>query len=54
MKVTVPKTVALVLALAKIHNYCIDAQDSCTDVGITVLDKWTSELNGAVQLVQCK
>ena len=51
MKVTVQKTVALVVALAKLHNYCIDAQDSCTDVRITAIDEWTSELNGAVPLV---
>ena len=51
MKVTVQKTVALEVALAKLHNYCIDTQDSCTDVGITAIDVWTSELDGAVPLV---
>ncbi len=51
MKVTVQKTVVLVVALAKLHNYCIDTQDSCTDVGITAIDVWTSELDGAVPLV---
>ena len=51
MKVTVQKSLAQGVALAKLHSYCIDAQDSCTDAGITAIDKWTSELNGAAPLV---
>lgn len=51
MKVTVRKTVALVLALAKLHNYCIDVGDDCADVRNTAIDEWTAEANGAVPLV---
>ena len=51
MKVTVRKTVALALALAKLHNYCIDVGDNCSDVRSTAIDEWTAEANGAVPLV---
>ena len=50
MNVSVRKTVALVLALAKLHNYCIDAVD--TVVPLTAVDEWESEVNGAVPLVE--
>lgn len=51
MNVTVQKTVALVLALAKLHNYCIDAQDDSRDVSHTASDEWVTEINGGVPLV---
>jgi hypothetical protein len=50
MNVTVHKTVALILALAKLHNYCIDADDGNSDT-YTASDEWQNELNGAVPLV---
>ena len=50
MNVTVQKTVALVLALAKLHNYCIDA-DGNSDLAYTASDEWQTEVNGAVPLV---
>jgi hypothetical protein len=50
MYVTVQKTVALVLALAKLHNYCIDA-DGNSDLNYTANDEWQTEVNGAVPLV---
>ena len=57
--VTVAKTVALVLALAMLHNYCIDAHDDDADSrrvtreDLTHLptDEWNIELNGGVPLV---
>jgi hypothetical protein len=45
------KTVALVvLALTKLHNYCINCNDSDAP-SATPSDAWRSELNGTVQLV---
>ena len=51
MNIRIEKTVALVVALAKLHNFCINARD--TDVSAnTAHDEWLSEINGAVPLVQ--
>jgi hypothetical protein len=50
MNVGVYKTVALVLALAKLHNYCIDADDN-SDLTFTATDEWQTEVNGGVPLV---
>jgi hypothetical protein len=53
MNVTVQKTVvALVLALAKLHNHCIDAQDDSRDVSHTTSDEWVTEINGGVPWFQ--
>jgi hypothetical protein len=50
--VTVAKTVALVLALAKLHNYCIEEDCHVTpDLSYTANDEWNIELNGGVPLV---
>ena len=48
--VTVQKTVALVLTLAKLHNYCIDA-DGNSDLTYTASDEWQTEVNGTVPLI---
>jgi hypothetical protein len=49
VNIRIEKTVALVVALAKLHNFCI-ARD--TDVSAnTARDEWLSEINGAVPLV---
>lgn len=50
MNVTIRKTVALVLALAKLHNFCIDSSDTCNHMQIAA-DEWHQEMNGAVPLV---
>ena len=50
MKVSIKKTVALVFALAKLHNYCIDQSDN-SDLTYFANDKWLHELNGAGPLV---
>ena len=53
MNVSVQKTVSLVLALAKLHNYCIDTDMTHCDVSYsTAADEWRSEVNGAVPLVE--
>jgi hypothetical protein len=49
MNVGIAKTVALVVALAKLHNYCIDA-DERDIASNTARDEWNSEVNGAVPL----
>jgi hypothetical protein len=51
MNVSVQKTVALVLALAKLHNYCIDAEDGTSDLTYIAQDEWRTEVNGGVPLV---
>ena len=51
MNVSVQKTVALVLALAKLHNYCKDAQDDSRNVSHTARDEWVTEISGGVPLV---
>jgi hypothetical protein len=50
MNVSIKKTVALVFALAKLHNYCIDQSDN-SDLTYFANDEWLHELNGAVPLV---
>jgi hypothetical protein len=45
------KTVALVLALAKLHNFCINCDDSQA-LAQTAHDELHTELNGAVPLVR--
>jgi hypothetical protein len=50
MNVGVHKTVALVLALTKLHNYCIDADDN-SDLTSTATNEWQTEVNGGVPLV---
>ena len=50
MNVSVAKTVALVIALANLHNFCIDTDNSITACN-TAKDTWISEVNGAVPLV---
>ena len=50
--VTVAKTVALVIALAKLHNYCIDEDRHTTpDLSYMPNDEWNIERNGGVPLV---
>jgi hypothetical protein len=51
VNVTIKKTVALILALAKLHNYCIKVEDGQSDLTYTANSKWNSELNGSVPLV---
>ena len=51
MNVTVQKTVALIMALAKLHNYCIDAADGNSNLMPTADDEWSTEVNGGVPLV---
>jgi hypothetical protein len=51
VNVTIKKTVALVLALAKLHNYCIEVEDGRSDLTYIANDEWNSELNGSVPLV---
>ena len=51
MRVTLNKTVALVCALAKLHNFCIDADSGDVPLS-TAHDDWRNEMNGAVPLVQ--
>jgi hypothetical protein len=49
MRVSLKNTVALVCALAKLHNICINADDG--DVpSSTVLDEWRNVMTGAVPL----
>lgn len=53
VNVTVQKTVALVLALAKLHNYCIDEKEASCDAAYgSAIDEWRNELTGAVPLVE--
>lgn len=47
MNVTLRKTVALVLALAKLHNFCIDFDDVQV-LSQTPNDEWQNEIHGAV------
>jgi hypothetical protein len=50
MGVSIKKTVALVIALAKLHNYCIDCDDTAV-APATAADEWRSEVHGAIPLV---
>ncbi len=50
--ITIAKTVALVLALAKLHNYYIDKDRKTTpNLLYTPNNKWNIELNGGIPLV---
>lgn len=51
MNVSITKTIALVLALAKLHNYCIDNSDR-ESVQHTAEDEWQHEIHGAVPLTR--
>ena len=52
MSVSVKKTVALVCALGKLHNFCIDTKGDNMDIPMaTPADKWQIEMNGGVPLV---
>jgi hypothetical protein len=50
MNVSIKKTVTLVLALAILHNYCIDQSDNSDLDAYVANDEWL-RLNGAVPLV---
>ena len=50
--ISVLKTVALVIALVKLHNYCIDEDCKITpDLSYSPNDEWNIELNGGIPLV---
>lgn len=51
MNVSVGKTIALVLALAKLHNFCIMEANDDVVLPATARDAWRNEVNGAVPLV---
>ena len=51
MNVGIAKTVALVVVLSQLHNYCIDA-DERDITSNTALDELISEVNSAVPLVR--
>jgi predicted secreted protein len=49
----VHKTVALVLALARLHKYCINENEADCDVAYsTATDEWRNKVSGAVPLVE--
>ncbi len=50
MNIRIEKTVALVVTLVKLQNFCINANDNHISAN-TARDKWTSEINSAVPLV---
>jgi DDE superfamily endonuclease len=49
MRVSLKKTIALVVALAKLHNFCIDASDTHTPPS-PALDELRTEMQGGVPL----
>ena len=52
MNVSIRKTVALILlCLAKLHSYCINADDNVV-LPCTASDEWQNEVNGAVPMVE--
>ena len=52
MNFTMWKTVALVLVLTELHNYCIvDAKDGNSDLTHTASDEWLTDVYGGVPLV---
>jgi hypothetical protein len=51
MNVSIRKTVTLVLCLAKLHNYCTDADDTVVLSSTAYDKKWQHEMHGAVLLV---
>jgi hypothetical protein len=52
MNVSIQKTIALVVALAKLHNFCIVEANNTIVLPGTAIDQWQNEVNGAVSLVQ--
>ena len=52
MNVSVGKTIALVVALAKLHNFCIVEANDTVVLPATARDEWQNEVNGAVPLVR--
>ena len=52
MGVSLKKTVALVCALAKLHNFCIETEGDRDSPMPTPADAWEIEMNGGVPLVQ--
>ena len=51
MSVSVKKTVALVCALGKLHNFCIDTESDVDVPMPTPADEWEIEMGGGVPLV---
>ncbi|KAI2511740.1 hypothetical protein MHU86_2634 [Fragilaria crotonensis] len=51
MSVSVKKTVALVCALGKLHNFCIDTESDMEVPMPTPADEWEIEMGGGVPLV---
>jgi hypothetical protein len=47
--ITLKKTIALVVSLTKLHNYCIEEADIATEA--TVGDRFTNRNNGCVRMV---
>jgi hypothetical protein len=43
------KTIALVVSLTKLHNYCIDEVDIATEA--TIRDRFTNQNNGCVRMI---
>jgi hypothetical protein len=50
VNIRIKKTVALVVALAKLHNFCINARHTNVSAN-TAHDEWLSEINGAIPLI---
>jgi hypothetical protein len=50
MNVSIRKTIALVVALAKLHNFFIDSDNHRSDC-YTLSDQWQHEVNGAAPLI---
>ena len=48
MNITVPKTTAIVIAMAKLHNYCIDESDVADDA--VPRERFNMEMNGIALL----
>jgi hypothetical protein len=51
MNVSVKKTVALVCALGKLHNFCIETEGDMDVPTPTPADEWEIEIGGGVPLV---
>jgi hypothetical protein len=55
MNVSVKRSVALLLTLAKLPNHCVDNEENHSNILVysTATDKWQNEVNaGAVSLVE--
>lgn len=52
MNISVKRAVALVIALAKLHNFCIDEDEDVDVPPISAVDELEIELNGGVPLVR--